>query len=69
MAKAMAQLADQLQNATQPNNIDRDQLWNTLLLKMQNQGLSEIAQEIQSAQEELARIRSKGGVSARAFKR
>jgi hypothetical protein len=65
MIKRTAELAQQMSAAGQ--DIDKSALWDNVHAKLKSMNMDPIAQEIEQAQAELARIRSQGGVRSRAF--
>ena len=65
MIKRTAELAQQMAAAGQ--DIDKSALWDNVHAKLKSMNMDPIAQEIEQAQAELARIRSQGGVRSRAF--
>jgi hypothetical protein len=69
LARRVAQVAQELQSASQPQSIDNAILWDNVYRKLQSMNIDPIAKEIELAHQELERIRRQGGVRSRAFKR
>ena len=69
LARRVAELAKQLSQASDTPNVDNAALWDNVYKKLQAQNLDPIAQEIEQAHQELEKIRQRGGIRSRAFKR
>ena len=69
LARRVAELAKQLSQASDAPNVDNAALWDNVYKKLQAQNLDPIAQEIEQAHQELEKIRQRGGIRSRAFKR
>jgi hypothetical protein len=67
MIKRTAELAQQMAAAGQ--DIDKAALWDHVYQKLKGMNMDPIAQEIEQAQAELEKIRQRGGIRARAFKK
>lgn len=67
MIRRTAELAKQMADAGQ--DIDKSALWDNVYAKLKSMNLDPVAQEIQQAHAELEKIRQRGGVRSRAFKK
>lgn len=69
LARRVAELSQQMTAGADPSHIDNAAIWDNVYRKMQSLNLDPIAQEIELAHQELERIRQRGGIRSRAFKR
>ena len=69
LARRVAELSQQMTAGADSSQIDNAAIWDNVYRKMQSLNLDPIAQEIELAHQELERIRQRGGIRSRAFKR
>ncbi len=67
MIRRVKEFAAELERSGQ--DLDKDMLWDHIYKKLQSLNLDPIAQEIELAHQELDRIRKRGGIRSRAFKK
>lgn len=68
LTRRMRQMADKLEQFSQPGNIDKAVLWDDVYRQLKALNMDPIAQEIELAHQELEKIRRQGGARSRAFK-
>lgn len=69
LARRVRQMADKLDQFSQPENIDKAVLWDDVYRQLKALNMDPIAQEIELAHQELEKIRRQGGTRSRAFQK